>query len=254
MKLKQKVLQDHKRERKKLIPPMLQIGKFIDVEWKKVIIPELIWIALINDKYGIKEGAEISLSLPREVHLLKNFDSTKQFFMISSFNALDDIQKAEVLNNLRKKDALEKILAALYPLIVYYPKCPLSFLFENNIDKNTNSLLIFEFKNTLSKMFNRWNTDATFVQANAIYIAFDSGKLKVFKGLQLADFPEVKDFPYTEKSKLVASSIRSALNSYFGSDKNFTNDWPSYFWNNGLELQKCSITNYYERRKSEDGI
>ncbi|MBK8982399.1 MAG: hypothetical protein IPM38_08815 [Ignavibacteria bacterium] len=146
---------------------------------------------------------------------------------------------------------MELIKKALYPLLIYYPLCPLSFLFENKITNNENAFLIYEFKQFLKKMFDRWNTDATFVQANAIYIAFDSGNLKVNKGLLLAEFPEVQHFPYTEKSKQVASSIRAALNGYFGRDRIGSVKWPMYFWNNGLILQKCEFLNNYERTKQK---
>lgn len=251
MKSKKKVLHDHKQVGKKFIPPMLQLGKFHDVQWKTIMIPELIWIALINEQYGLRVGAELSLSLPHEVHLLKDPDNKSHFFKISSYDTLTEIQKNNIVNNLESKQLLSRIKKAIYPMLIYYPKCPLGFLFENKIADNDNLMLIYDFKKVLEKMFDRWNTDATFVQANAINIAFDSGRLKVFKGLELADFPEVEHFPYTEKSKRVASSIRSVLNSYFDGEDVNQNIWPKYFWNKGLLLQKCEFINEYERSKQK---
>ncbi|MBK8982398.1 MAG: hypothetical protein IPM38_08810 [Ignavibacteria bacterium] len=71
MKKQKKVLDDHKQIGKKFIPPLLQLGNFQDVDWQTIMIPELIWIGLINEMYGIKKGADLSLALPHEVHLIK---------------------------------------------------------------------------------------------------------------------------------------------------------------------------------------
>lgn len=251
MEKQKKVLSDHKQVGKKFIPPMLQLGKFYDVQWQTKMIPELIWIGLINNLFGLREGAELSLALPHEVHLLNDKNNKSQFFKISSYDSLTKNQKIQIVDNLNRKNLLNPIKDAVYSLLIYYPQCPLNFLFENENVSNENPMLIYDFKTVLEKMFNRWNTDATFVQANAIYIAFDSGRLKVFKGLELADFPEVEHFPYTDKSERVASSIRSALNSYFGGDNDDSITWPKYFWNNGFKLQKCKFSNDYERTKSK---
>jgi hypothetical protein len=58
-----RILLDHKQVGKKFIPPMLTIGVFKEVRWIEIILPELLWIALLNDKYGLRMGAELSLAV-----------------------------------------------------------------------------------------------------------------------------------------------------------------------------------------------
>jgi hypothetical protein len=81
--------------------------------------------------------------------------------------------------------------------------------------------------------------------STAIYIAFCTNKIKVFEGLALAKFPAVEQFPDTEESRVVAASIRSAVNGMWGADEK-SQDWPDYFWNRGLELEACDYQRIYE--------
>lgn len=88
---------------------------------------------------------------------------------------------------------------------------------------------------------------ATLAQANAIYIAFVTDILKVVRGVSaLEDFPDIADFPNTEKSKRVAASLYPMINGFMG---NFLTEngyihytpWSRYFWNRGLQLERCTM-------------
>ena len=78
-------------------------------------------------------------------------------------------------------------------------------------------------------------------------------KLKVAKGLALADFPEIQDFPNTDKSRLIASAVRAIITGFIGEGLGFFGEglrdekagWSKYFWNRGLELENC----YFPRRE-----
>ena len=99
-----------------------------------------------------------------------------------------------------------------------------------------------DFKDVLVSIFDKWDTPGTFAQATAVYIAFVSDMMKVFKGLALANFPAIEDFPSTEESQRVASSVRSAvLISYEHFKADQSTAWISYFWKRGLELDDCKL-------------
>ena len=66
------ILSDHKRIKKKLVPPILQIGKFHEVKWVDYILPELLWLGLLNEFHGLKLGAELGLSLANAANKLNN--------------------------------------------------------------------------------------------------------------------------------------------------------------------------------------
>ena len=139
---------------------------------------------------------------------------------------------------MEKDDAEQEIRTALSPLLTFYPECPLRFLFADPPESEDDSLE--KFKDILAPIFDRRDTPATFEQATAVYIAFCSGMLKVFKGLALANFSAIEKFPNTEESQHVASAARSTVSMFY---EQFRTDnsavWVSYFWRRGLELDDC---------------
>jgi hypothetical protein len=239
------LLSDHKREGKKFIPPMLTLGVFKEVGWKENILPELIWVALINEKYGPRDGAELCLKVAQAAIEAVSDPDKKQkplYAGASSFALLNDAEQNKMVELLDKKSKLWPVRAALQPLVFFYPECPMSFLFRDNAaNRNDGTPDIQVIKRILDAHFNRWDKPATMVQANAVYIAFVTGKLKVFEGLSLANFPAIQNFPETEESLQVAGAVRGTVSTFFGGEADYLRtSWPSYFWNRGLELEGCT--------------
>lgn len=242
------VLSDHQKVGKRFIPPLLQSGPFHEVKWVDCILPELVWLGLINERYDLAKGADMALSLARAAVKTKNLPSKIWFAPTSAYAAFTEEQKSEVIKILKLSNDLEPLKEALDPLAAFYPECPLNFLFEGKFPSRENSKGNLElFKVFLSTLFNRWEKPATLMQANAVYIAFVTNLLKVKKGLALANFPAVAAFPNTEESRQVAASVRATVNQFFGvhfCEK--SSPWPAYFWNRGLNLESCDFQRVYE--------
>src|SRR5262245_12357695 len=81
-----KVLQDHKRQGKILIPPFTSmLGPLQEVSRVKTIMPELIWIALIQDSHGHREGVQLITSIARVARELMPPETPRIFCAVSSF-------------------------------------------------------------------------------------------------------------------------------------------------------------------------
>lgn len=237
------VLLDHQRIGKRLIPPLMQEINYQEISWGKQLIPELIWLALINNRYGYIKGAELALALPKSAEeATKNHPMGAWFVTVSSYTQLSIEEKKKTVELLRRKNAFDQYRAALLPLIYFYPTCPLSFLFDLETKKDIDTGDLEEIKRVLESIFDRRSVEATFIQANAVYIGFTVGILVVSPDVSLARFPEVQYYPNTEVSKQVAASIRATVNTIFGIDVIKDGlSWPTYFWNHGLELEKCNF-------------
>jgi hypothetical protein len=237
------VLPDHQRIGKRLIPPLMQEINYQEISWGKQLIPELIWLALINNRYGYMKGAELALALPKTVEeATKNNPMGTWFVTISSYTQLSIEEQKETVEILRSKNVIDQYRAALLPLIYFYPSCPLSFLFDLETKTEIDMGELEEIKRVLESIFDRRSVEATFIQANAVYIGFTVGKLVVSPDVSLARFPEVQYYPKTEISKQVAASIRATVNAIFGNEVIKDGlSWPTYFWNHGLELEKCNF-------------
>jgi hypothetical protein len=62
------VLGDHKRVGKRFIPPVIAtLGELSEVAWIDDILPELLWLGILNDAYGLKGGVQLAVSLAKSV-------------------------------------------------------------------------------------------------------------------------------------------------------------------------------------------
>ncbi len=214
---KQKILQDHKRKGKTFIPPLMHgIGPFKETIWAKTALPELLWIALIQDYYGYREGVELITSLSQIAHKCAPSVKKRVFATINSLGTLTADEQSCIQSNLADSGELLKIQKALLPLIACYPECPLRFLFQDKPDLSGKRVrYLKQLKFLVRRMYDKVSIDSVMVQATAIGLAFDSGVLKVFEGLALASFPEIEKYPLTDLSKKVAASIRATMHMFF---------------------------------------
>lgn len=237
------ILSDHKKVGKILVPPLLQLGKFNYVKWIDTILPEILWLGLINEYFGLQVGTEIGLSLAKEAADLVNINRKSYFAATGSYINLTSEQKKTIVENLKHRDTLTYLQESLYSLVYLYPECPLKFLFDDSFSiSESKDFHLKRYKLHLGKFFDNESKPCVFMISSAIYIAFATDMLKVLKGTSLANFPAVKDYPLTEESKRIASSMEATINVFFGTETfDIPSAWSKYFWNRGLELQTCEL-------------
>ncbi len=223
----------------------MQLGDFHDIGWKWITLPELLWLGLLNYTCGLKQGSDLALSLAKAATQVSQSRPKIWHAPMSSYSLLTEAQKNKVLKKLRLTGDLDSLRKPLAPLVAYYPKCPVAFLFEGNPPSVEESTMTLEaFKNFLAQMYAKYEPLATLTQANAVYIAFATDMLKVVTGSSLADFPAIANFPNNEQSKRVAAGVYASIPALIGAflDQNFKgkqSDWSAYFWNRGLEIEPC---------------
>jgi hypothetical protein len=244
------ILQDHKRHGKTFIPPFQHmLGPLSEISWVKTILPELLWIALIQDYHGHRDGIALITRFTRIARKCSSSEKQKIFATASALGELAKDEKLCLQSELGAFGDLFDIQKPLLPLITLYPECPLRFLYSVKPNSSGEEKQDIErLKNLVGGMYNKISRDTMMVQATAIWLAFDSGVLKVSEGLALAKFPEIEKYPNTELSEKVAASIRSSIFMFF-TEPHYPKspNWPKYFWNRGFEIDKC----YFEESASE---
>lgn len=230
----------YKRNKSIYTPPILQLGKFTSVNWVEDILPEIIWIGILQKHFGLGLGSKLALQISETTSKLTGRNNT-WLAPLSSYNYLKDDEKEIISNEMKSLNYLKNYETAFTDITFLYPKFPLAFL-ASDISKCNKDLILKEFKVFLSSLFDRTNFTTTFMQATAVDMAFQTGIFTVAPNTTLAKFDEISKFPVTDLSKQVASAIRSSLNLFFSSNNSLTTmdiSWRSYFWNRGLELEKC---------------
>lgn len=231
------ILKDHKKKGKVLTPPLLTVGKFQFSNYIENTVPELIWITLLNDKYGIQFGTKLGLQF---VKIIRDVMDTEEIpFYISYFSKIDQdiILKATV--EMKKQGVYEVINKAISPLLNLYPLCPLNRLF---LSKKHSSSDIDSIKSTLIQLYDKRSKEATFTLGNVMYFMAAHGKLQIVKGSVLSELPKLVDYPDTEISKLIASGIRASSNVFMNKPLVESDEkWINHFWNTGMQLEPCKI-------------
>jgi hypothetical protein len=238
------VLSDHQRKGKVLIPPFTaQLGPLREVSWVKRILPEVFWIALLQHEAGLRNGVMLARELAKSSREVTA--SNGLFASMSSFSRLGDDGFRNLRHQLAGRGFLFDLQKSISSLVGLYPESPLRSLFSQMPDGAGSLPLV---KSIVSKLFDRASRDAVMAQSTFIYLALDAGVLKVREGLALADFPLVQDYPDTERSRQVAAMVRAAITNFFGEPLyEESSPWPSYFWNRGLELERC----YFNLREEQ---
>lgn len=244
-KSQQKILDDHRKSGKRFIPPLLDKLNLAESKWVNYGIPELLWLALIYSRLGL-HGANVALALGKAANEAFNDSciSTEKpcFAFISAYANLETYQKEKIIALLLEKGMLEPIRDSIHSLLIFYPKCPLSFLIgtDNQIENSDESRSLQELKGVVGAIFDKHSVLATQAQAFAIYISFVTDMLKVDAGNSLAKFPQIADYPKTDESRKIAASIRDTiivLSNMQNREK--AQEWLNYFWNRGLEISPC---------------
>ncbi len=246
---KQPILADHKRDRKKLIPPLLAMmgENFSPYSWARQIVPEVLWIALLHQSLGLRKAVPFVLRIISEADRLCSAEPKPLFSKASSFGSLTDEQKENLVAHISKDTDWEIAIDALSPLFLLTPISPLNFL-KPDKKQQTKELATDIMHDLLPKMYNRGSRDSVLCMATSICAAARQGKFVIASDLadKLGkDLIAVEDYPNTEASKLAASSLRAMapmlLMSREGEGQDRLYDWLEQFWEQVGSFGNCEL-------------
>ena len=232
-----RVLKGHRQRGKRFIPPFLDYLNLRGISWLDELLPELIWIGLMNSKFGLKRGAELCVEVARAASACTT-DSEGAYAFVSEYHRLQEAEQECAKRRLADSRALDPVIDGLRVLATHYSKCPLAFLWSGETHEVQDDVNLDTLKELIRELADRRGKAATFVQATAVYIYFLNDKLKVASTTALADFTAIEAYPETESSIRVASSIRAVLNGFM-EPLGLSDEWRNYFWNRGRKLGPC---------------
>lgn len=231
--MQKKILNDHKKVGKQLIPPLSQMGTFREVSYTRTILPECIWLAILNKSFGVRKGTEIGLEVVKLTS--KIIDDSQLYSFISSYESLTADVKSRIKKNLSLMKLLIPLREALHNFVSLFPETPLSFLFD---DIPRSPFDVEEIKQILTVLYDKRSPETTFMLTAVVYHQFGLDRLKVTNTSSLARFPEIQDYPHSEISIGIASAVRATMNTLMQPPFfNVDSSWNSYFWNRCIQLE-----------------
>lgn len=199
------VLGDHKRVKSKLITPFNDmLGPTRDVSWINTMIPELLWIALLHDLYGDRRAVEIVTRFTRAARSYASAFSDTVFAAAGKFSELPEGALPTIMDGL-DIDCANAMRSALKPLAALYPACPLNAIHVIPTPEPDRAMLQ-HLRRLVGGMYARTDRATMMPQATAVWLAFDSGRLKVAPDISLASFPKIEEYPATELSQRIGAS------------------------------------------------
>lgn len=242
-----KVLGSYQKVGTKFVPPLLQTLKFDYISWSSQTMPELVWWDVLIDSASHRFAAKVAEEIAKYFRAKGNKDRWWAF--ISDYSDLSDLDAHELREHLSVANVLPQLTSSLSDFLNQYPACPISKLLDTPPTGLVDAGYLLRFENRLSELENKRSRNGVLIQAQAVYMAFLLDRLRVKKGLALAEFPEVEHYPNTEKSIEVGASICATVNMLAGSalPKYPDDTWVQYFWRRSLELHPLDFS-HLERK------
>lgn len=232
---KKPILENHKKEGKKLIPPLLSFN-MQPRSYIQDSIPEIIWIAVIIKKEGLELGTNLGVEFVKIVNSCIVKDKLPYF--TSWYSSLSDDEVKIVIKKLKENNIYDVMKKDLQDFLNVYTESPFSKIFKSERQTKANVNFI---KSIINELFDKRSWLSTFSLGNIMYFIHTLGKLHVVENSPLAEFPKLVDYPNTEISKMIASSVRATSNILLSSEKLKNEKWISEFWNQGFKLEPCII-------------
>jgi hypothetical protein len=241
-KMKNGILTDHQKFKKKLITPLNQGITLTETKHSDDIIPEIFWIVILIWNLGLKETVEIITKLTKEIEKFKLDIELFNCCIISCYEKLNDEQKTKLQSSKELEKIWSMINEALIGFNYYFPNSPIKFLLKDSTISNLT--FIDKLKWSLSNLFNRESIHSIYALAIVFYSQSCAGHLLISSKIERFDINEVLNYPHTEESKKVAAIIRASTKPMI---LNFlqNNDslWNKNFWNISYKIEPCKLNN-----------
>lgn len=238
MRKTRKLLEGHKKVGKRFIPPMKQIPNLAETSYVDVLLPELIWIGLINDKLGYPRGARLFEKVVEAVHDAVGGSHASNYALISAYAHLSKSQKTQLLNNLESGDLLNQLRNYLAPLVLLYDECPLRFI-GPPATMFSEAELIRAIKQSVGNHLDKYKTPGIVLHGNMLLARLVTRSIAL--PTDLPDFNSVIDTPDSDEAKRAAGFLRASAMAEIAM-LNIDPSWSRYFWNRGAQISPCELS------------
>lgn len=233
---RKKVLQDHKKVATNFQTPLNQLN-IQEITYVNRIVPEVIWILILNNKFGFKVGVDIGYAFFEVCSNLVQIDESP--FYLSWFSNLNKTTCDNIKQELTKIGIYKDLSFALSDFCNVFPASPINKIFESKSYTESNIKYI---KEVLIILYNKQEKDTVIALTNILYFLNRIGELKIVEGSPFDQINEVLNYPETLTSRTIANSVCATISLLFGeiSEKSIR-VWNSYFWNRCLEIEPVTI-------------
>ena len=223
------ILDGHIRKKKKLVPPILAFPQTTFVSSIDLIFPEIIWIGLLLDLHGLRDGIEIVSDALKD---LWNTHLQVNWYRFSEIAAHPD-DVCSVLG----VDRLYILKPAFAALKITYDWPGLDW--ANSSDDSSDAE--HSVGTAVRKYCDRFEQPYLTILATIIYSMGISGKVKFATGT-VPDIEAVASDWGSDRARSAASSLRAFSMAFFPNDGSEASEhWCKHFWRRNYEMSSCEL-------------
>jgi hypothetical protein len=239
-KRKRKALDGYVKQGKKLISPLNALPNMKSYGYVDDLLPELLWIGLINDHRGYVKGREV---LECVVNVVKEWDvSIKNFALQSAYDQLSEEQKSEILDAWKSAKLLEDIKYSIAPLVLLFDRCALRFVGPPSLVIPVPTL-VERLERVVGAAADKYATPGIMLHGALLLHNLIAGRIHFSSEIEVPDFNAVIDRPSSDDARRAASFMRATAMAHVAfADP--PKEWSAYFWNASYDLVSCETDSY----------
>lgn len=218
----------------------MQLSVNSSISYTNDMLPELIWLGLLNDKLGYKHAGSIMKIIFHAVDCICDAKQQGNFALASTYDSLEQSQKEALKHALTDDSTLYILQDAIAPLTLLYDIFPLSFL-GPPAQLYSEDRLVGIISDCVDKTFNKYDTPGTVLNGTMLLYRLVTKKIKFSTEIAPKNLEAVIDDPESDDAKQAGAFMRACAIGEFGQMK-IDPAWAKYFWNYNAKLSPCKFT------------
>lgn len=229
------ILKDHKKEGKKLIPPLMQNPNVRLVSFRNNMLPCLIWISAFFVRNSDKDAMQKPIKFLIRCNNVLSSESTPPLMFLNNFSKLSNNQKKKLCDDSIIKDKANFIWRNVCHQAFLFNDYPLSFLFKEFQIEISKGEAIRRLKEDILGLLDRHCEHAKKVQVAAIMSRVVIEEWGINPDI---DPNSVFTSPNSNDAKEFTDSTMNHLNRMIGIEGEM-NEWAKSFWCQIFKLEDC---------------
>lgn len=238
---KKRVLADHKKVGKRLIPPLMQLHNVKLISFQTTTLPCLIWVSAILLRNPDREAVHYIVEFLIMCKEILADDQLPPLVLLSTFDQLNQQQQSKLVSNIKDKEMLDFFQNSLVHQFSLLKNHPLSFLFDSSHHNVDRERALIELKEDVAGLLDRRSPHSTKVQTTAFASMAATGKVVFSSKIELPDFNAVFTDYDSDESKRAAAFVRASINAspHFEGHEDTGSEWSRSFWKQTFEMEQC---------------
>jgi hypothetical protein len=244
-----RILEGHKQVGKRFVPPMMQLPQARSMSYVDDMLPELIWLGLVNDRLGFVQGAQVFRQLVGIANGIIKKLPAKNFAILSIYKDMTRQGRARLVKRLTDEGLLERLRKCLAPLTTLYDEFPLRFIGLPSAVPSRDALLV-TMKGCVGRHLDKYETPGIALNGMMLMSRLTTKTIKFSREIEIPDFDAIFRSPESDDAHRAAGFLRANALGEFG-ELGVDPTWARYFWNRGFQLSPCTFYGEEEPEESD---